>query len=166
MKKHLLLLSLICFCFCCKTENGIAVDYSLLPKNEEQKVVLDLSNLLTSSEIQSLSREIINYEKISSNEIAILTIDSIDPFTDIALYSSAIGNYWGVGKKNKINGLVIVIAKNERKIWLSPGDETTKILTDSICQKIIDQNIIPEFKKQNYYSGISKGLDAIIQKWD
>ena len=152
-------------CFSCKTETATAVDYSLLPKNEEQYVVVDLSNLFTISETQSISKTIIDFEKTSTNEIAILTIDSIEPFTDIALYSSAIGNYWGVGKKEKDNGLVIVISKEQRLIWFSPGDGTTKILTDSLCQNIIDQSILPEFKNGNFYQGINQGLDAVLQKW-
>jgi uncharacterized protein len=81
------------------------------------------------------------------------------------LYSSAIGNYWGVGKKEKDNGLVIVIAKEQRQIWFSPGDGTTKTLTDSVCQNIISEKIIPEFKNDNFYLGVSNGLNTVIQKW-
>nr|WP_321245639.1 TPM domain-containing protein [uncultured Psychroserpens sp.] len=164
MRQFLFIFTLLS-CVSCKTDTATAVDYSLLPKNKEQHVVVDLSNLFTLSETQTLSKKIIDYESNSTNEIAILTVNSIEPFTDIALYSSAIGNYWGVGKKEKDNGLVIVISKEQRLIWFSPGDGTTKILTDSICQNIIDQSILPDFKNGNFYQGINQGLDAVLQKW-
>ncbi|MDG5492727.1 YgcG family protein [Psychroserpens sp. SPM9] len=165
MKKIAIYLILIC-CFSCKTDRGIGVDYSLLPENKQQKVVLDLSHVFSAKQIASLSQKIIDYEKRTSNEIAVLTVDSIAPFEDIQVYSSAIGDYWGVGKKDINNGLVIVLRKNQKHVWLSTGDGTTKVLTDAICQTIIDDFMIPYFKEGNYYLGIDKGLDVIMSKWN
>ncbi|GAA4239678.1 hypothetical protein GCM10022291_34970 [Postechiella marina] len=53
-----------------------------------------------------------------------------------------------------------------RKIRISTGHGTEKILTDEICKKIIDQTIIPEFKNGDYYSGIEKGITELIAKWE
>lgn len=164
MKKNIL----ICFVilsFSCISDSGIPVDYSTLPKNKNNQVLLDLSHVFSNTQIDSLTAKIIAYERQSTNEIAVLTVDSIAPFEDLHIYSSAIGNYWGVGKKDKDNGLVIVLLKTQRRIWLSTGDGATKTLTDSICQEIIDQSMIPYFKKGNYYLGLDKGLDAIINSW-
>ncbi|MCD2260178.1 TPM domain-containing protein [Psychroserpens luteolus] len=164
MKKIAFILVII-FSFSCKTEPGVAVDYSLLPKNETHKVVLDLSQVFNTFQIDELSKKIIDYEQQTTNEIVVLTVDSISPFDDIHTYSSAIGDYWGVGKKDKDNGLVIVLRKNQKHIWLSTGDGTSKILTDSICQDIIDNTMIPYFKDGNYYLGIYEGLDRIMKTW-
>ncbi|SDR98097.1 uncharacterized protein SAMN04515667_1133 [Formosa sp. Hel1_31_208] len=163
--KKLILIGFVILCFSCKSDTGIPVDYSTLPKNENNQVLLDLSHIFYDAQIDSLSAKIIAYENQSTNEIVILTVDSIAPFEDLHIYSSAIGNYWGVGKKDKNNGLVIVFLKTQRRIWLSTGDGATKVLTDSICQKIIDQRMIPYFKEGNYYLGLDKGLDAIINAW-
>ena len=165
MKKIVFIYALV-ICFSCRTESGVAVDYSLLPKNDTQHVVVDLSQIFTNQEKDALSQKIIDYEKKTTNEIAILTVDAITPFNDISVYSSAIGNYWGVGKKEKDNGLVIVLRKNEKHIWLSTGNGTSRILTDSICQDIITTTMIPYFKDSDYYLGLDKGLDAIMHKWN
>ncbi|WP_298900001.1 YgcG family protein [uncultured Psychroserpens sp.] len=163
--RKLAFIIVIIFCFSCNTKTGVAVDYSLLPKNETHKVVLDLSHVFSDLQIDKLSKKIIDYEDKTTNEIAVLTVDSILPFEDIHTYSSAIGDYWGVGKKDKDNGLVIVLRKNQKHIWLSTGHGTAKILSDSICQDIIDNTMIPYFKDGDYYLGIYEGLDRIMKTW-
>ncbi|MBR9914676.1 MAG: TPM domain-containing protein [Algicola sp.] len=163
--KHFFIISVLFLVCACKQETRIPVDYSSLPKNELQQVVLDLSNVFNMNQIDTLSQMIIDFEKRTSNEIAILTVDSIAPYEDLHVYSSAIGNYWGVGKANKDNGLVIVLLKNQRQIWLSTGNGTTNVLTDSVCQKIIDSVMIPNFKEGQYYLGMKKGLVAIMEQW-
>ena len=94
--KHFFIISVLFLVCACKQETRIPVDYSSLPKNELQQVVLDLSNVFNMNQIDTLSQMIIDFEKRTSNEIAILTVDSIAPYEDLHVYSSAIGNYWGI----------------------------------------------------------------------
>jgi len=68
-------------------------------------------------------------------------------------------------KKKKNNGLLIALSKNNRELCISTGIGTRKIITDSICQNIVDFTIIPEFKNKNYYQGINNALETIIYKW-
>ena len=163
--KKIALLIIIILCFSCKKKEGIGVDYSVLHKNENQDLDLDISNIFSKSQILSLSQKIIHFEEKTSHEIVLLTVDSISPFDNIEVYSSAIGDYWGVGKKDKDNGLVIVLRKNQKHIWLSTGTGTSKFLTDSVCQAIIDNTMIPYFRENNYFLGIDKGLDALMKQW-
>ncbi|NIJ46631.1 uncharacterized protein FHR24_003126 [Wenyingzhuangia heitensis] len=125
----------------------------------------DFENILTKEERRELNNIISNFEKSSSNEIAIITINSIKPYTDIKQFTEDLSNEWGVGKKNKKNGLTILFSKNLRKIQISTGLNTEKIITNEICKNVIDYEIIPEFKKGKYYSGIRKGLMKLIEKW-
>ena len=72
----------------------------------------------------------------------------------------------GIGLKEKDNGLSIVFSKSLKKIKISTGIGTEKVLTDVICKKIIDQTIISEFENGDYYNGIEKGLAELITKWE
>lgn len=165
MKKIIYILSLFILISSCKTkqENTLSDDY--LPKNEQQLVVYDLSNLFSIQEKDSLTKRILDYEKTTTNEIAIATFDSVPKNTTALKYATDIADKWRIGKKKTNNGLLILISKYDRKMSIATGLGTEKILTDSICEEIIDKTIIPHFIESEYYKGVGSGLDSIITKW-
>lgn len=167
MKKVLYILSLIIFFSSCKLKKEDASSYNYAPYNEQQSVVYDLSNLFSTKEKDSLTKRIIDYEKATTNEIAIATFDSIPKNTTTLRYATDIAQKWGIGKMdtNNDNGLLILISRFDRQMAIATGLGTENILTDSICNKIIDKTIIPHFKKGNYYEGVNSGLDSIIKTW-
>jgi len=112
-----------------------------------------------------LTRKIIDFEEKTTNEIAIITIDSLPNGTSSMYHATQLANKLGVGKKDKNNGLLILISKNDQHIALATGYGTETILTDSICKKIIETTIIPKFKNGYYYKGIDVALDSIFIKW-
>ena len=105
------------------------------------------------------------YEEKTTREIAIVTVNSIEPYENISDYSTDLANEWGIGNSETDNGLLILFSKNLQEIRISTGYGTEKILTDELCKKVIDETIIPEFKKGDYYSGIEKGMTELIKKW-
>ncbi|MEP5339638.1 MAG: TPM domain-containing protein [Algibacter sp.] len=127
--------------------------------------VSDYENIFTENQTKSLTDKILEYEQKTTREIAIVSIKSIEPYDNISKYATDLSNEWGIGKTKKDNGLLILFSKSLRKIRISTGHGTEKILTDEICKKVIDQTIIPELKNGNYYSGIEKGLAELIVKW-
>ena len=127
--------------------------------------VNDFELIFAAEEIVKLTEIISDFEKETTNQIAIVSIKSIGEYKDFKKYAIDLSNYWGVGQKNKDNGLSIVFSKNLRKIRISTGNGTENTLTDEICKNIIDQTIVPEFKNGNYYIGIEKGLTELIAKW-
>lgn len=140
-----------------KTEKGTLLS---------QAVIQDYADLFTPFEEDSLSKIILNYEKNSSNEICIYTIDSIPNKDNIVVTASKLANQLGVGKANKNNGLFLLIAKNNRKVAFATGHSTEKILTDSICKKLIDSTLIPHFKNDAFFEGVIKILDSTQLKWN
>ena len=127
--------------------------------------VSDFENVFSSNQISDLTKIINDYEQKTTREIAIVTVESIEPYKNIAIYSTDLANEWKIGKAKKNNGLLILFSKNLREIRITTGYGTEKILTDEVCKKVIDETIIPEFKKGDYYSGIKEGLTALIKKW-
>lgn len=165
MRKTLYILLISLFISSCKFNREDASSYNYVPYNEQQSVVYDLSNLFSTQEKDSLTKRILDYEKATTNEIAIATFDSIPKNTTTLRYATDIAQKWGIGKMDSNNGLLILISRFDRKMSIATGLGTENILTDSICRKIIDKTIIPHFKEVDYYEGVNSGLDSIIAKW-
>ncbi|MBG9378417.1 TPM domain-containing protein [Panacibacter sp. DH6] len=125
----------------------------------------DFENIFTTNQINELDSTISNFEKETKNEIAIVTIDSSwtnkEEFDDFIL---TIANNWGVGKKGLNNGITIGISTGLRKIRICNGYGIEEKLTDAETKKILDDLILPEFKKGNYFVGTKSGLLALMKK--
>ena len=143
-------------------------DFSGMDTNKFPKpvgYVNDFENVFTEAQKNELEKFLSLYEQNTTNEIAVITINSIEPYMDFDTYAIDLSKAWGVGKKDKDNGLTIVFSKALKKIRISTGTGTEKIITDEFCKNVIDQTIIPEFKKGEYYTGILNGLSALIREW-
>jgi uncharacterized protein len=127
--------------------------------------VNDFENVFTEMQKFSLEQYLSGYENLTTNEIAIITVSSIDPYKEIQVYGKDLGNAWGLGKNEMNNGLLIVLNISSREVGISTGLGTEKILTDEICAQIIENHMIPEFKKGDYYAGIVYGLEEITAIW-
>ena len=125
----------------------------------------DFENIFSHDQIKKLDSIISSFENQTTSEIAIVTIDSSwttkEHFDSLIL---KIGNDWGVGKKYLNNGIVVGISIGLRKIRISNGYGIEAKLTDAETKKIIDDIIIPEFQKGNYFEGTKNGLLALMQK--
>lgn len=70
---------------------------------------------------------------------------------------------WGIGQKGKDNGILVIFARDDRRVGISTGRGVEGSLTDAMSRRIIETVMIPEFKKGDYYAGLDKGTDAIFQ---
>ncbi|WP_114783681.1 TPM domain-containing protein [Botryobacter ruber] len=127
--------------------------------------VNDFENLFTAEQVKKLTEVITLYEQKTTNEIAVITIDSIEPYSDFNQYAVDLSKSWGVGKSGKNNGLTIVFSSSLKNIRISTGTGTEKILTDELCKSIIDQFMVPKFKEGQYYEGIAIGLAELMKQW-
>ena len=125
--------------------------------------VSDFEHVFSADELIELNRIIVNYEKLSTNEIAIVSIDTIPINWDFDQFSISLFNQWGIGKKNVNNGLLILFSKNLRRIRITTGRGTEKKITDADCRELIDKMIIPYFKEDEYFLGIDYAIKSIIK---
>jgi uncharacterized protein len=127
----------------------------------------DLAGLFTHAQRHSLDSLIGNYEKKTSLEIAIVTLDTLcfakKNLDNLTLH---IANTWGIGKKDKNNGITICIAAGYHVIRVENGLGITEMLTDAETKYIIDHDMTPLFKQGDYYGGTAAGLNAIMAKLD
>lgn len=123
--------------------------------------VNDYTKTLTPSEIQLLESKLIAYSKETSSQIAVVLIPSTGNY-DIAQYSFELGDKWGIGRKQLNNGVLMLIAINDRKIFIATGQGLEGALPDAFLSGIIRNVITPAFKQGHYMLGIDRGLDYII----
>lgn len=126
------------------------------------KYVNDYSNTLSAKEKALLENKLENYYDSTSTEIVIVVEQYIRWGLTIEDYANKLGHKWGIGDKEKNNGIVIVLNLSRREIRIETGYGIEKKLPDVTCMRIIDEIMIPEFKVGNYYTGLNKGLDRIF----
>ena len=153
MKKILTLL----FVFC----SAIAIGQSYPDKPNPPKLINDFTGTLSSGEIATLEQKLVAFDNQTTNQVTIVIIPTTGG-TDPAEYATELGRKWGVGNKVN-NGVILLVAKNDRKLSIVPGYGLEQKLTDALTQDIIDNQIVPSFKAGNYYLGISNGVESIMQ---
>jgi uncharacterized protein len=136
--------------------------FTIPKKPTLQTSVYDYANLLSSTEKSQLEKKLLNYADSTSTQIVVITIESLKG-EDIGILTPKWGHEWGIGgTKQDDNGVLILLSKEERKIWISAGYGLEDRLTAGIGGEITRNIIIPEFKAGSFYNGLNKGTDAII----
>lgn len=140
---------------------SFAGDDDFPPKPNPPRLVNDLAGIMNAEEREQLETKLLEYEKSSSTQITIVTIKSLGSY-EVAQYAIELGNRWGVGKKGKDNGVLILASVDDRKVNISTGYGLEGALTDATCGRIIRNEIVPNFKSGNYYAGFDAASDAVI----
>ena len=136
--------------------------FDIPEKPEFQTSVYDYAQVLSADEKAQLEEKLIRYSDSTSTQIVVITIESLKG-EDIGILTPKWGQKWGIGGTAKNdNGVIILLAKAERKIWISAGYGLEDRLTAGIGGEITRNIIIPEFKAGSYYSGLDKGTDALF----
>ncbi|MFO7721496.1 MAG: TPM domain-containing protein, partial [Gillisia sp.] len=131
------------------------------PKPALQTSVYDEANILSAADKQRLEQKLIQYADSTSTQIVIATIESLEG-EYIGLYAPEWAQEWGIGQGKEDNGLLILISQKDRKIWITTGYGLEEYLTDARTKDIIENIILPEFRNNDYYSGLDKGTSAIF----
>lgn len=132
---------------------------------EARGFINDYVRLFTENEISFLDSLVRDYEKETTVEICVAIVDStMVKGRDLEYYSQVMFRIWGVGKKEKSNGILIVISPDLRRIRIQNGDGIEKFLSDAETKKIIDHYFIPGFKEAKYFEGTRDGIIAITNR--
>ncbi len=124
--------------------------------------VVDQANILDVSDEQKLDAQLAQHENDTSNQIVVVTVNSLGGY-DIADYALRLGREWGIGTEDKNNGIILLVAPNERKVRIEVGYGLEGALPDGLAGQIIRRNILPQFKEQDYPTGIKSGVNAVLQ---
>lgn len=123
--------------------------------------VVDQTNTLTPEQKTVLANKIAAQRTETGNQIAILMVSTLDD-QPIENYTLDVARTWGVGSGERNNGVLLLIAKDDRQLRIEVGTGLEGALTDIRSGQIIRERITPEFRDNNYFAGIDAGLDSII----
>lgn len=156
------LIIFILFLFACQSKE-INSTYIL---KHPSGIVSDYDEVFSDKQENFLSRKLNRYEKKTKRQIIVVTVKAITPFEKALDFANAIGNAWGVGQKEKDNGVVILLCKPNRQIAIAVGDGAKNSLTEDVCHQVINDIILTAFKQEHYFKGLNNGIDALIEKWE
>ncbi|HEY3307214.1 MAG TPA: TPM domain-containing protein [Desulfuromonadaceae bacterium] len=125
--------------------------------------VNDYAGLLSPAASERLEKTLIDFEKTDSTQVVVLTIPSLEG-ENLEQYSIKVGDAWRIGQKEIDNGVILLIAKQERKIRIEVGRGLEGKLTDLSSGRIIRNEITPRFKAADFEGGIEAGVSAIIME--
>jgi uncharacterized protein len=124
--------------------------------------VSDRANLLSPQGIKQISDDIAKLEAETSAEIAVVTVPDTVPYPTPKAYTTKLFNRWKIGKKDRDNGVLILVSLKDRRVEIETGYGVQGFLSNAQVKNIIHTYMIPSFKKGNYEEGIRAGTTVII----
>jgi uncharacterized protein len=125
-------------------------------------LVTDYTGTLSATDQQQLESKLVAYDDTSSTQIAIVLIKSVGDY-DIKEYAAELGRTWGIGQKGKNNGLIILAAISDHKIAIQVGYGLEGAVPDVITHQIIQQDVLPHFRQNDYYGGLDLATTDLIK---
>src|SRR6516162_2403767 len=122
--------------------------------------VVDEANLLDSAQEQALTADLKALEDKSSDQVVVVTVPSLQGYA-IEDYGYQLGRHWGIGTKQLNNGVLLIVAPNERKVRIEVGRGLEPTLTDALSKIIIANAILPRFRAGDFAGGIKDGVRDI-----
>ncbi len=136
--------------------------FKIPEKPQFQTSVYDYTGLLSATEKSALEEKLIKYSDTTSTQIVVAIISSTEG-ENINYLGAQWGDKWGIGQAKEDNGILILLAKDDRRIAINTGDGIEYLLTDALSKRIIENIILPEFRKGDFYTGLNIGADVIFE---
>lgn len=154
MKRILVVCFLLLTCF--------AWSQNIPQKPNPPRLVNDFANILTTDQRDALERKLVAYDDSTSIQIVVVTVQSLEG-SSVEDYALKILRDWGVGNKKTNNGIVLLAAMQDRKIRIETGYGLEGSVPDLTARQIIQYELTPNFRTENYYRGFDRAVDAIIK---
>lgn len=123
--------------------------------------VTDLTQTLSPGQIQALDSKLAAFETKKGSQIAVLIVPTTQP-EDIAQFGIKVADLWRIGRKGVDDGIIFIIAKDDRKFRLEVGYGLEGVIPDAIAKRITSETVKPYFKSGDFVGGINAGVDQII----
>lgn len=123
--------------------------------------IVDNAHLLSTGATAGLKQALESHEQQTTNQVVVVTVTTLQGYT-IEDFGYQLGRYWGIGQKDKNNGVLLIVAPKERKVRIEVGYGLEGKLTDAKASQIIQDRILPAFRSGNMEQGIVEGTQAIL----
>ena len=125
--------------------------------------VIDQTGTLDAAARDALDAKLAAFEAQAGPQIVVLMVPTTAP-EDIASFAQRVGDAWKIGRRTVGDGLLIVVAKNDRKVWIAPAKALEGAVPDLAARQIIQNTITPAFKRNDFAGGLSAGADALMAR--
>ncbi len=122
--------------------------------------IVDTANLLNADDRAAVLAELQSLEGKSTDQVAVVTVKSLDGYA-IEDYGIGLARKWQIGQKDKDNGILLIVAPNERKVRIEVGRRLEPVMTDTMSKIIITNAMLPKFRRGDYSGGIRDGVRDI-----
>jgi uncharacterized protein len=140
---------------------GGAWAQNIPPRPSPPRLVNDLARLMAPGEADALERKLVAYNDSTSSQIAVVTVPKLDG-DEIANYSQKLYESWGIGRKGKNNGILVLVAQQEQVARIQTGYGLEGAVPDAIAKRIISNTLVPAFRQNQYYAGLDRATDQLI----
>ena len=135
----------------------------LLPVPALTARVMDATSTLSAGQRDALEAKLAAFEAQAGPQIVVLLVPTTQP-EDIAAYTQRVGETWKIGRRDVGDGLLLVVAKNDRRLWIAPAKALEGAVPDLAARQIVRDIISPAFKAGDYAGGLDRGTDALIAR--
>jgi uncharacterized protein len=125
-------------------------------------LVTDYTNTLSAADKQKLEDKLVAFNDSTSTQIAVVMMKSTGNY-DINAYGVQLLRKWGIGEKKKNNGILVLVAMSDRKMSIQTGYGAEGAVPDIITQEIIQKDMKPHFKQDDYYGGLDAATNSLIK---
>lgn len=143
-----------------------AYSQELPQKPNPPKLVNDLTNTLSIDEVNLLENKLVKFSDSTSTQIAILMVNDLQGY-DKADFAYRVAESWGIGQKGSNNGLLILVKptgkKGERGAYIAVGYGLEPVITDALSKRIVENEMIPNFRENKFYVGLDKATDVLMK---
>lgn len=134
----------------------------VIQKPATEKLVVDYAGVLAPHDAEELERKLVAIDKNSSNQISVVTVNTLNG-ESLEEVANETFRAWGIGNKKTNNGILLLIAINDRKVKIETGYGLEGAIPDIVANSIIKKDIVPAFKQQNYLGGINAAVDDLAK---
>lgn len=125
--------------------------------------VVDGANILSAQTRASLDAKLEALESKTSRQLVVVTVPTLQGY-EIEDYGYQLGRVWGIGEKGRDNGVLLIVAPNERRVRIEVGYGLEGVLTDALSNVILQTRVLPRFRAGDFEGGVVAGVDALIEQ--
>ena len=138
-----------------------AAQAAIPPRPKPFTFVTDQAHLLNANDAKKLENGLRKYADTYGTQVVLVTVPSLGG-TSAADYARQLGTSWGVGQRDKNNGIVVLLSGEEHQMSIEAGSGLRSVITPELTRRVITQEMTPAFKQGNYFAGLSKGLGSLM----
>lgn len=132
------------------------------PVPNPPKLVTDFTETLSPAEVAQLERKLVAYNDSTSTQVAIVMMRSVGQY-DIADYAIRLAQAWKIGGAANDNGILILAAMDDHKVFIATGYGMEGVVPDALAKRIVENLIVPNFRREAYYEGLNEATDMIFK---